>query len=55
MDGHFERQAMTMDIIDNYVADNAPYRADLCLSERCRESILASEVTRCVRDVCTRL
>ncbi|CAM9331891.1 unnamed protein product, partial [Scytosiphon promiscuus] len=43
-EGHFERQAMTMDIVNTYVADNA-----LCpvnISEPCRQRILASEVTR---------
>ncbi|CAM9574915.1 unnamed protein product, partial [Hapterophycus canaliculatus] len=43
-EGHFERQAMTMDILNTYVADNA-----LCpvnISEPCRQRILASEVTR---------
>lgn len=47
-EGHFERQAQTMDIIDTYIHDNAPWRVDLSLSEPCRQRILASEVTRCV-------
>ncbi|CAB1101804.1 unnamed protein product [Ectocarpus sp. CCAP 1310/34] len=43
-EGHFQRQAMTMDIIDTYIADNAVCRVDL--TEACRDRILASEVTR---------
>lgn len=45
-EGHFQRQAKTMDIIDSYVHDNAVYRGELNLSEPCRQRILASEVTR---------
>eukprot|EP00903_Cladosiphon_okamuranus_P012689 g11867.t1 len=45
-EGHFERQARTMDIIDTYVHYNALYRMELNLSEPCRQRILASEVTR---------
>lgn len=43
-EGHFERQAMTMDILNTYVADNAI--CPVTISEPCRQRILASEVTR---------
>lgn len=45
-EGHFERQAMTMDVIDTYIVENAMCRVEI--SEASRERILASEVTRCV-------
>lgn len=43
-EGYFERQALTMDVIDTFVAESAPRRVDL--SSGVRERILASEVTR---------
>lgn len=43
-EGHFERQAKTMDVIDTFIGDMAPSRVEI--SGACRERILASEVTR---------
>lgn len=49
-EGHFERQALTMDVIGTYVVDDAPCKVDI--SAGCRERILVSEVSRWVWCLC---
>lgn len=44
VEGYFERQAVTMAIIDRFVMEGAPQQVNI--SDQCRQTILDSDITR---------
>lgn len=46
VEGYFERQAMTMAIVDRFVAEGA--EQEINISQECKQRVLDAEITRCV-------